>query len=519
MPLGETLAAAGTWLVGKQDAEIVAAAANRDLSFLGIVKERDFDDDIMKVIDDSLNNSFDNGVILSSILLDEALAYQVNTSYKQTRNYIGLLDSELSSVQELISNDYMLLNKYANEELAFQKIMNFAIDIPIQICAELSVVIKILDILAGRYQEEDVGEMFLQALQSMADAILGVVRSATKVGFPDIPILGNIGDLIDEILMISKMLDTLPQDAKDKISSAQSTVNFSDKLADILDKTVANLINRGAEDIDMIIQNIRWLPFTLLTGLVIGLIQAVTKIFSTLSLGTFNIDDFIPDMQLIPSFEFDLSKFEKFAPPGNVMEALLAALEMVPQFVTNFKNIFKNSIFGLLWKIFNGLPILNLTFWDPDKILSATHVHLLSCQDVYAAIRTGRDLLQDCVNLQDYKDAVGKAKMKFDEEMKGTSKNTLESEHRKIAAKYELNSASAMFDAMSSHLFYQMKAGYNYISAHDPGKESAYYFSNGTAIASKIVDERNKEIENAKKMGRTTAALDSFQDKMSQRFK
>ncbi len=504
--VGNALGTAGTWLVGEDDAKVIAAAANRDLSYLGSTKKRNFDEDVYNIIVDAVIDGFPNaGVILSSVILSEPLKYQPAESYTLTKKHISELNSELSSVGELIANDYVLLNKYANEELAMQKVMNFLIDIPIQMCSELSVIITILDILAGRYQEEDVGEMFLQALKSMADAILGIVKSAVKIGFPEIPILGNLGDLIEEILMVSQVIDGLPEEAKNQIQDAQSTINFSDKLADVLDKTVAKLINRGAEDIDMIVQNIRWLPITLLTGLVTGLIKAVTKIFSTLSLGTFNIDDFIPDMQLIPSFEFDLSIFEKFSPPGNVLEALLAALEMVPQFVANFKNIFKNSIFGLIWKIFNGLPILDNCFWDPDKILSATQVHLLSCQDVYGAIRTGRDLLQDCVNLQDVKDQIAIAQEEA-RQKKNSSKNPDENKHRAVIGEYKINAASAYYKAASAHLVHQMKAGYNYISSHDPGQGSAYYFSNGTKIAAQIVEDRNKEIEGAKSFSETKNA-------------
>lgn len=496
--MGNALGTAGTWIVGENDAKVIAAAANRDLSYLGSMKKRNFDADVYNVIVDAVIDGFPNaGVILSSVILSEPLKYQPAESYTLTKKYISELNSELSSVGDLIADDYVLLNKYANEELAIQKVMNFIIDIPIQICSELSIIIRILDILAGRYQEEDVGEMFLQALQAMADAILGVVKSAVKVGFPEIPILGNIGDLIEEIIMVSQVIEGLPDDAKKQINDAQSTVNFSDKLADVLDKTVAKLINRGAEDIDIIVQNIRWLPITLLTGLVIGLINAVTKIFGTLSLGTFNIDDFIPDLKLIPSFEFDLSKFMDFAPPGNVLEALEKALEMVPQFVTNFKNIFKNSIFGLIWKIFNGLPILDSCFWDPDKILSATQVHLLSCQDVYGALRVGRDLLQDCVNVQDLKDQVAIAIEEKNQKM-NTSKNPDENKHREVLGDYKINSASAYYNAASAHLVHQMKTGYNYISSHDPGKGSAYYFSNGTKIAAQIVEDRNEKLEGAK---------------------
>ena len=462
------------------------------VSLFPVLENRKIDEEkVYPIIENCATKIFGGNYILTS-LYEQKPQTEIPRTFKEIKSEISKMDWALSSVNQQMNDDYYLINKYQNEQLAAQKAMNFVLSIPTQITKELSVIVEILDILAGKYNTVNVGDTLLQALKSVIDSILGIVNFAVKLGFPEIPILGNLGELIEEIMIATRVLDSLPDNVKQQLAESQDRVDFMARLADVVDKEVAKLINRAADDIEIIIKNLEWLPFTLLAGIVIALLNAVKKVFDKLQL-EFNIDSFLPDIKLIPSFhlDLDLEKLKEYAPPGNILDAILQALEMIPAFIMDFKGILKNSVFGLIWKLTTGLRLMDGMALDPDAVLSAAYINLLSCERVKNVIDTRKSLLTDCMYLQEsynYISASKEYKQKLIAESpddEGTRK------YREKKGTEAVKNAEKYFQSQANAFATRMEQARRFIDENDPKNPDvlSQYMVAGMDMASNSKEE------------------------------
>lgn len=496
-----------------QDFKTIAAAANNDLDYLFPVmaNNREFSEDIYEVIEKSATDAFGGNYILTSII-DDKPQTEIPDNVGKVIKMRQQNDAALSDVQKLINDDYWLISKYQSEQLAAQKVMNFILSIPKKITKELAIIVKALDILAGRNHENEVAEELLKAFKKLLQIIEDTISYATNLGFPELPIIGSLKELVDEIMIANRIINSLPEDVQNEIKQSHDKIDFSARIMDVLDKDIARLINRAREDIEIIIKNIEWLPITLLAGLVIGLLQAITKLFEKLQLD-FNIEDFLPKIQLLPTFKLDISKLEDYAPPQNILEAILIAIKMIPVFVSNVQEILRSSIIGTLWDLTTGARQFDTMCLDPDRVLSATYIHLLSCQDVAGVLRKRSELLNDCIYLQNTFDHISVA-----EEYKESVKDSAPKEkpelnqYRLECADRAIEAAKQRYDQVKTSLSLRFKAGKEYVETIDPKRPEAMetYTNQGKRTAQMVRKDMNYGTLDSYENSETKQALGGF---------
>ena len=466
----------------------------------------DYLPDVQKFASEQINDLFDgNNAVVSSIVSmqpeadvfggDPGNTGATKTEIRDTYNAIV-------KVNELIERDRWYIQKYENDDTLSRRVINNIKEIPAKIFDEMLIIVEILDILARRNQKNKDAAAIEAAMRGMCDTILGLVNSATKVGFPKLPIIGDLGDILEELSYAFDMLDDLPPEVREELDKEVSwSSDLMDDIADLFDDRFAKIIKRADEDIRQIIENLKWLPLTLLTGLIVGILNAITQLFSAVGLGSFNIDSFIPDLSLI-SFDLDPSMFEKFAPPGNILEALIKALQMIPQLGSEVMKAIKNSFFAKLIKIFK-IYELGYDAFNSSKVLAAANIHLLSCQNTANVLGARMNILQGLLSLQE----AGKEHKKYEskkpiQEAGKSSPDANENTRRKDELSAKRERILSKYDMEKQQFSSMLEANWSTIEWFDPekiAKEPALvreaFIVPGMANANDIIEEYNKPMD------------------------
>ena len=254
----------------------------------------------------------------------------------------------------------------------------------------LSNVVKILDILAGNNTDATASEKLLSSVINVCNALTACIAPVTEIGFPEIPILGNIGDFLKMIMQKDRIYQMLPEEIRKQVNENMKQIKAPDKNADQVTKTLwerfkdtewADLLYSGWIDILKIMGNLPFLPITILCAAVSVLIDAVSQLFNVVGLGTFNFDSLIKGKTLNfnmniqdPGFSFD--------PPGNILEALVKCIPLITNAIVTLPQMLINGVIENLYLICGGIKSIAATsIWqnhDREFMISAINDTILS---------------------------------------------------------------------------------------------------------------------------------------------
>lgn len=253
----------------------------------------------------------------------------------------------------------------------------------------LSTVVKVLDTLAGNNTDATAADKMLSSVVNVCNALTACIAPVTKLGFPEIPILGDIGKFLEMLMQKDKIYRMLPpevrQQVEDKMKAEKADKNsdqwFSYLLKKFKDSDWADLLYAGWMDIVKIMANLPFLPITILCAAVSVLVDAVSQLFNVVGLGAFNFDSLIAGKGLNfnlniqdPGFSFD--------PPGNILEALAKCIPLILNSIVTLPQMLINGIMENLYLICGGIKsIASPAIWDnPSRnfLISAINDTILS---------------------------------------------------------------------------------------------------------------------------------------------
>lgn len=253
---------------------------------------------------------------------------------------------------------------------------------------QLCSVVKVLDMMAGN-GDATASDQLLSSVMNLCNALTACIAPVTAIGFPEIPLLGNIGELLKMLIQKDKIYSMLPEEirkqVKEKIAAEKKGKSMSQYTSECIEKIKATgygpLLESAKNDVIKILANLPFLPITILFSAISVLIDAVSQLFNVVGLGTFNFDSLIKGKGL----NFNLNVMDpgfSFDPPGNILEALAKCIPLITNTIVTLPQMLINGVIENVYLISNGL--LSLTsgaLWTSNEaMVSAIQDTILSSE-------------------------------------------------------------------------------------------------------------------------------------------
>lgn len=305
---------------------------------------------------------------------------------------IGKIEKEIGEFYEAVKVDQELISDYQRLKAAGHTVGNpilnvsleKLLDIPFNMIRDdISALRQLADTFASKFSNPGDGSAVAAALQGLIDAIMGLLTPLTAIGFPELPIIGDLGMLLKKIKRIK---EALTPEVKARLEEAKKDSKKS-KLTweNILPKDIIDDILSIVDDVKIICSNLQLIPITLLGMAIMVLVNAVTKIFNTIGLGTFDFDGLMKASPINFDIDLDLSKLQalaEHAPNWTLLEALAQSIPMILMSLRNLPGMVWSAlceIVGDFCALFNAGSVLSQQA-PIDAIIGQLKMNSLSCQ-------------------------------------------------------------------------------------------------------------------------------------------
>lgn len=308
----------------------------------------------------------------------------IDTAVTQIRREINEFKEIIRINQELISdyqNASAIGGKTSLAGMIGEKAAATALSVAYSaIRSDVLKVRKLADTFASNMDDPKGGEAIAAAVQGLIDAIMGLLTPLNSIGFPELPIIGDLGELLKKMRRIK---EAMPDDTKSQMSQQQDENGKKGiNLTNLLPRDLLLDIESIVEDVKTICSNLQLIPVTLLGMAVMVLVNAVTDIFDTIGLGTFDFDGLMKSSPL--KFDLDFSVLPDIAaeaPNWTTLEALAQSIPMILMAVTNLPGMVSSAIKNLIadiYTILNSMDILKQQT-DVDQMIAQLEFDTLSC--------------------------------------------------------------------------------------------------------------------------------------------
>lgn len=315
----------------------------------------------------------------------------IGDSFKTLENdayHWSLFDQNVTSAYNGISSLNTYLSSITQEELSTSQLLISPMEETINgFKKTLSSIVKILDVLAGNNSDATTADKLVSAVTNVCNALTACVAPVTEIGFPEVPLLGNLGEFLKMLMQKDKIFRMLPPEIRKQVEEklkkekeGKSTAQWAmECLQKIMGTGWAPLLQSAWQDIVKIMANLPFLPITILFAAVSVLIDAVSQLFNVVGLGVFNFDSLIKGKKL----NFDLNIQDpgfSFDPPGNIIEALGKCIPLILNSIVTLPQMIINGILENLWLFTSGLgSIFNASTYASNQfMISAINDTILS---------------------------------------------------------------------------------------------------------------------------------------------
>lgn len=294
---------------------------------------------------------------------------------------------EIDDFQEIIRLNQELISDYQNGGPAIglgaiaEKAAATALSVAYsEVRTDILKIRKLADTFASNMDDPDGGEAISNALEGLIDAIMGLLNPLNAIGFPELPIIGNLGELLKKIRRIK---ETLTPEVKAAMAEERKKNKESGfKLTNLIPRDLILDVQSITEDVKTICNNLQLIPTTLLGMAIMVLVNAVSDIFDTIGLGMFDFEGLMKASPLKFGLDFSvLPDIALEAPNWTTLEALAQCIPMILMAVTNLPGMVASTIknfLGDICSLITGLDVL--TQQTDDKVMIAKlEVDNLSC--------------------------------------------------------------------------------------------------------------------------------------------
>lgn len=298
--------------------------------------------------------------------------------FDQSKFQWTAFDKSNTDTEESLSHLTDYLNETNQEALSVDQLLIAPIENAVDgFKHSLSSIVNILDSLAGNNTEATAADNLVSSITNVCNALTACVAPVTQLGFPEIPLLGNLGEFLTMLTQKDQIMRQLPPslraEIEQQLKKEKEGKSASEWAMECFEQIAGtgwgNLLQSAYQDIIKIMANLPFLPITILFSAISVLIDAVSQLFNAVGLGTFDFDGMVKGKKL--DFSMDISSPDfSFDPPGNIFEALGKSIPLICSSIVALPQMIINGTMENLWLCTTGIgSLFNSTTYTSNKVL------------------------------------------------------------------------------------------------------------------------------------------------------